>query len=62
MTRRIVNPHKKFEVEISPVGVWFTPLDEFGETYNHGAIHFTNKELEKDINWLTAKLQVHFNF
>lgn len=58
----MTNPHKRFEVEIAPIGVWFTPLDEFGQPFEHGAKYFNNQELENDINWLTKELQIYFNF
>ncbi len=62
MTRRIVNPHKKFEIEIAPVCVWFTPLDVFGKPYEHGAMYVDFSDLENDIIWLTARLQSWFDF
>ena len=56
------NPRKKFEIEIAPVGVWFSELDEHGKLLENSARFFNNQELEQDVNNLTKELQIWFNF
>ncbi|KKK67423.1 hypothetical protein LCGC14_2954230 [marine sediment metagenome] len=55
------NPRKKFEIEIAPVGVWFTELDEHGKRINRSR-YFNNTDLERDIFLLLEQLQIDFNF
>ncbi len=56
------NPRKKFEIEIAPVGIWFTELDEHGKRFEGSARFFNNMELELDVNNLIKELQIWFNF
>ncbi len=55
------NPIIKLEVEIAPVGVWFTEIDYFGNRTDR-SLYLTGHYLEQDINWLTKELQGYFNF
>ncbi len=56
------NPHKRFEIEIGLVGVWFTPLDKCGKPKGEEGKYYNNQELSNDVNWLTKQLQIDFNF
>ncbi len=56
------NPHKKFEIEIGKVGVWFTELDQQCKRIPDKCMYLNSNGLEDDINILTAQLQVFFNF
>ena len=53
------NPHKKFEIEIGKIGVWFTELDVDGNRIIDKCMYLNSND---DVNILTAQLQVFFNF
>ncbi len=55
------NPVKKFEIEITPVGIWLTELDAIGDTTDKAKCYSLN-ELENDILWFTKQIQIDFNF
>ena len=58
----MTNPVKKFEIEVSAIGVWFTELDQHGKTIPESSMYVFGEDLEWDVNELTKQLQIWFNF
>ncbi len=56
------NPVKKFEIEVSAIGVWFTELDQHGKTIPQNSLYIKGEDLDWDVNELTIQLQIRFNF
>ncbi len=57
----MTNPVKRFEIEITSVGIWLTELDSHGDPTDE-AMYYTLDELENDILWFTKQIQIDFNF
>ena len=56
------NPVKKFEIEVSAIGVWFTEINQHGKTIPQSSLYINAEELDWDVNELTKQLQIYFNF